>query len=246
MKTPSKVISVFLFFFFLFANLFATDIIILKAGDEISGMVSEVGIDAIKYKKADNPNGPVYSIEKKNVFMIKYENGSKDVFNENIAPSDTAVSPVVTKPAATTAQPITSTQSKVRPVKFLTYKSGNVLMDNSILSSANAKVSLSDYPVALSAYKSGSTLKTIGGVFEGISYVNILFAYLSYKDGNDVGKMVHLGGFIGNSILSYVFKGIGNNKIRESVDIYNAKAVQQPVSFNFTAGPYGLGIAMNF
>ena len=34
----------------------------------------------IKYKKWENLEGPVYNIDKKEVFMIKYSNGSKDVF----------------------------------------------------------------------------------------------------------------------------------------------------------------------
>ena len=36
--------------------------------------------DSIKYKKFDNPNGPLYTILKSEVFLIKYENGTKDVF----------------------------------------------------------------------------------------------------------------------------------------------------------------------
>jgi len=48
--------------------------------------VIEVG-EAIKYKKADNPEGPVYSIPRSDLMMIKYANGTKDIFvNEETKP----------------------------------------------------------------------------------------------------------------------------------------------------------------
>lgn len=57
------------------------DEMILKDGDIIMVIVKEVGIDLIKYKKCKNLEGPIYSILKSNVFLIKYINGTKDVFN---------------------------------------------------------------------------------------------------------------------------------------------------------------------
>ena len=60
----------------------AQDIIILRSGEEIAARVEEVATDVIKYKKFDNLTGPTYNIEKSKVFMIRYENGSRDVFNE--------------------------------------------------------------------------------------------------------------------------------------------------------------------
>lgn len=60
----------------------AQDVILKKDGDEIKAVVKEVLDDAIKYNKFDNPTGPVYSIKKSDVFMITYQNGSKDVFGK--------------------------------------------------------------------------------------------------------------------------------------------------------------------
>jgi len=70
------------FLFILFGCIaFAQDIIILKNGDEIKSKVMEVTPDIVKYKKWDNQDGPLYSSGKSEVFMIKYSNGMKDVFN---------------------------------------------------------------------------------------------------------------------------------------------------------------------
>ena len=60
----------------------AQDIITKKNGDEIQAKITEVGQNEIKYKRFDNLDGPVYTIGKGDVFMVKYENGTKDVFKE--------------------------------------------------------------------------------------------------------------------------------------------------------------------
>ncbi|MBK6566905.1 MAG: hypothetical protein IPG18_17315 [Saprospiraceae bacterium] len=62
-------------------NLQSQDIIVFKNGDELESKVTEVLPDAIKYKKWDNIDGPMYSAFKSEVFMIKYKNGTKDIFN---------------------------------------------------------------------------------------------------------------------------------------------------------------------
>lgn len=60
----------------------AQDVIIFKNGNEVQAKVTEVGTSEIKYQRSDNLGGPVYTIHKKDVFMIKYENGTKDIIND--------------------------------------------------------------------------------------------------------------------------------------------------------------------
>lgn len=60
---------------------FSQDLILKKNGDEIKSKVVEVLKTEIKYKKHENLSGPIYSIDLSEVFMVRYENGSKDVFN---------------------------------------------------------------------------------------------------------------------------------------------------------------------
>jgi hypothetical protein len=76
----------------LFNLLSAQDLIIKKNGDEINGKIQEVGITEIKYKKPGNPDGPLYAVLKSEVFMVKYENGTKEVFTtENSAATNSNV-----------------------------------------------------------------------------------------------------------------------------------------------------------
>ena len=61
----------------------AQDVITNKNGDEIKAKVIEVGQTEIKYKKFTNLTGPIFTVSKSDVFMIKYENGEKEVYNSD-------------------------------------------------------------------------------------------------------------------------------------------------------------------
>ena len=79
MKNRTFIILIFLA---LAGAIKAQDVITLKNGDDINAKVLEIGDNEIKYKKFANLNGPTYAIKKSEIFMIKYENGTKDVFTD--------------------------------------------------------------------------------------------------------------------------------------------------------------------
>lgn len=58
------------------------DVITYKSGDEKKVKVFEISPSEVKYKSFDNIDGPIYTDQKSSIFMIKYENGQKDVFKE--------------------------------------------------------------------------------------------------------------------------------------------------------------------
>lgn len=60
----------------------AQDIIIKKDGTRVEAKVSEILDSEVKYKKHENLNGPIYSMQKSDIISIDYENGTKDVFSE--------------------------------------------------------------------------------------------------------------------------------------------------------------------
>lgn len=57
----------------------AQDIIVKKNGEEIRAKVEEIGERSIRYRKFTNLTGPVYSISRNEVFVIRYESGAKDI-----------------------------------------------------------------------------------------------------------------------------------------------------------------------
>ena len=78
-----KNISFFFLFSFLSTVLFAQDVIVLNDGTELKSIVKEVNSDNIKYLKFNSKDGPIYTKNISEIFMIKYQNGGKDVFNNN-------------------------------------------------------------------------------------------------------------------------------------------------------------------
>jgi hypothetical protein len=65
------------------------DNIILKDGNEISGKVTEIGLNEIRYKKCTNLNGPTVVLDKTKVLMIKYPNGTKDIVGTTTVEKET-------------------------------------------------------------------------------------------------------------------------------------------------------------
>ncbi|HWY09887.1 MAG TPA: hypothetical protein VN026_01110, partial [Bacteroidia bacterium] len=56
------------------------DIITMKNGEEIKAKVIEITETQIKYRLCNDNDSPIRSVEKSNVFMVKYVNGSKEMF----------------------------------------------------------------------------------------------------------------------------------------------------------------------
>ena len=77
-------------------NLFSQDLILLSNGNEIEAKIIKIGDSEIEYKKWSYLDGPAYTEKKANIFMIKYQNGEKDVFNNIETPiSSSATTHVV-------------------------------------------------------------------------------------------------------------------------------------------------------
>lgn len=62
------------------------DILFLKNGNEIRVAMFQIIQNEIKYRKCEDTSGTTYTIDKSKLFMIKYANGTKDLFY-----SDTSV-----------------------------------------------------------------------------------------------------------------------------------------------------------
>lgn len=56
------------------------DILVMNDGTEINIHVVLIDATSIQYKPCENQDGPLYVIPQKVAFMVKYRNGSKDVF----------------------------------------------------------------------------------------------------------------------------------------------------------------------
>ena len=75
--------KIFFLFLLLVPKYFlAQDVIVMRSGEEIQAKILEVNETEVKYKKFDYQDGPTFIVSKSKIFMIKYGDGSKDVFSE--------------------------------------------------------------------------------------------------------------------------------------------------------------------
>jgi len=79
--------TILLFFsYFLFpSTVFSQDIIIKQNGEEIVGFVTNIGMNKITYRI--NTDGPVYSIFKSEVYMIKESDGKEYIIESGPSPN---------------------------------------------------------------------------------------------------------------------------------------------------------------
>ncbi len=60
----------------------AQDLLMRRTGEEIQVKVLEITPAEIKYRRTDNPDGPLISVWRTDVFMIRYANGTKEVYDQ--------------------------------------------------------------------------------------------------------------------------------------------------------------------
>jgi hypothetical protein len=78
MKNLSGILAIL--FAVSFSVMRGQDIITKKDGSVIKAKITEVNEETLKYKKADNPDGPSYTITKTNIFSVTYANGQVEKF----------------------------------------------------------------------------------------------------------------------------------------------------------------------
>jgi hypothetical protein len=195
--------------------LWAQDIITLKNGNEIQAKVLEVGTHDIKYKKFENQEGPTYTTLKAEIFMIKYQNGDKDVFTSKPIPeADNSMS------------------NHLLYAQYQVSKNGNVLKRNAvktIISSNQAALKL--YTKGCKQYDAGFALSIIGagGVGAGLSLLII-----GLRD--DQINMLMGGVWSLASGLVFMLPGVlvlesGSKKMRTAINMYNNNVTACTLNF---------------
>ena len=138
----------------------AQDNIILKNGTEIPAKVLEVSSGQIKYRRQDNPDGPIYSTGTTDVLLIKYANGTKDILSEG-RPAVGSSSPTL---RAVPGPGVTPSESSTPALNKLTYHHG--LFSRYYVNGADERIdrnqvqmAFADHPDAMRAYRRGQSLR---------------------------------------------------------------------------------------
>jgi len=106
---------------FIGLNASAQDVIVKRNGDELQCKILEVSKNEVKYKRWSNQEGPTFTEKKADIFMLKYENGEKEV----VAYESPALTTPVAAPSLTTTTPTEITLVDPTPISnvYLEYTS---------------------------------------------------------------------------------------------------------------------------
>lgn len=87
------------------AQTLPNDIIITLEREQLHVKVLKVGINEVEYLKADNLEGPLHVMAKKDIISIRYANGAMDVFNETANDALPKPTPAAAETPAAAATP---------------------------------------------------------------------------------------------------------------------------------------------
>lgn len=79
----NKLFIILLFTLFCTNLFYSQDLITLKNSEDIKAKVIEVTPTELKFKRFDNIDGPLFTLLKSEILIVRYENGTKDVFNSD-------------------------------------------------------------------------------------------------------------------------------------------------------------------
>lgn len=133
MKKITFIAIISLLFNFI-SSLKAQDLIVKTDGTIIKAKIIEVGEDLVKYKKADNVEGPMYSISKSSLSAINFENGSVEKFENKPKSNKNEDGEEEEEPAKT--NPILNDESLKRTIEAIAKDVGEQLLRNC----ANGKI----------------------------------------------------------------------------------------------------------
>ena len=228
----------FIFIVLLGFTSYAQDIITTKKGEDIKAKVLEITIHEVKYKKVENPDSPIYTLLKSDILMIRYENGSKDIFNEES--KETAK-----------AEGNRETLSKNR----ISIVEGDHFLNGEPISGGEMKSILFQDPEAKEIYKSsqrirtGSTLFAIGSIICSTASIILSIDNLSRAEkvtDEELNRPLYpLIPAVTLCIPSLILRKVANRRKAEAIETYNRNQ-EKKVSIIPTIGAGSAGLVIRF
>lgn len=205
------------------------DIIVLQSGEEIAAKVIKVGSEEVEYRKLSNQDGPIYTLNPQDIFMIKYQNGEKDVF--------------------THAKASVQTNEAAMPVNMLitgndcVYRRGNayIFKGMEMRGSDYEQFLYNNCNSAFAQYMSGKNMSKAGCVLLGVGcaldVASAVLLCVNYSVSTYVAAMSYVGGALEIACIPTLI--VAYTRMHRSADIYNMQCASRPQAY------VGMGASRN-
>ena len=218
----------------------AQDIIVLKDGNEVKAMVAEISSEQVKYRKFDNDTGVIYTIEKSKILMVKYQNGTKDIFTASPSREESSPKTRLDKPK----------------LGFSKIMFGRNFTENGIATSINRIESLMQTnPDAFASLQKGNANNTgyyIGSIGGGVLLgwgLGKLIAYDPQHSTEPNNSAVFIGIGAAGAIAGFIMYAAANKHYSQAVQLYNQSLMshgKSPVNLYIGYTGTGIGAKLSF
>ena len=124
----------------------AQDLLTRRDGTEVLVKVLEITPDLVKYRRFDNPDGPLISVRKADVFRLKYANGTQEILTPLApgaalpTPGPLGTAPAPTPPPLAGASLVPGDELSQEPVHLSGPRLGFTVLTDGVLSRAREHV----------------------------------------------------------------------------------------------------------
>lgn len=229
----------------------AQDIIVTREEKRIEAKITEVSDTEIKYRDANNPDGPLFVMGVDKISTIIYSNGTVKVFEQPQAPAQSGTRPPIS--AQYQASLNRGQQPQAGGTEMISRYDDYYVMGNERMNEDQyLRFIQQTCPAAYSSYQKGKKLWGMGWGFFGASMACLSAGSVMYSLGRSDGSpgLVIPGSFMigagsGFFCASIPCLAVGNVKRRNSHEVYNSSCVRRssPYSLNVGYGANGVGLA---
>ncbi len=198
-------------------TLLAEDVIITNDNQEIKAIIVEIGVDVVKYRRADDAGGTIYSMPQNKISTIHYENGTIKTF----------------RPSSLTIEG----RNIYQDGSLLSKEEYRSLLQN------NCPLAYEQYQKGLIWKSSGSGVLVAGALFIAIPAISSMLSG-NYDKSTYKTYLYTLGGL--SCAVSIPMICVGATKMKKkSVNLYNENCAPD-ITYNITTSENGIGLAINF
>ena len=228
----------------------AQDIIVTREEKRIEAKITEVSDTEIKYRDANNPDGPLFVMGVDKISTIIYSNGTVKVFEQAQAPAISSRPPMSAQYQASLNR---GQQTQMGGTEMISRYDEYYIMGNERMNEDQyLRFVQQTCPAAYASYQKGKKLWGMGWGFFAASLACLAGGSTMYSIGRNEGTpglaipgaaLIGAGsGFFCASIPCMV---VGKIRKDNSHEIYNSACVRKssPYSLNIGYGGNGVGLA---